>query len=70
MNHYQVKNTADKIEGYMSVTPGKSAEERFADAQAELIAAYQLYIEQAKNLTFKQFIECYPKYGQNRSKGI
>ena len=65
MNFYQLKYSAEKIEGYMQNDFfNKEVEELFEEAKRETIKNYEIYLQNLKDLTFKEFLSQYPRYNK------
>ena len=63
MNSYQLKYSAEKIEGYMSNDFCiESVEGAFEKAKMETIKNYEIYLQNLKDLTLTQFLSRYPRY--------
>jgi|SaaInlStandDraft_1057018.scaffolds.fasta_scaffold247727_2 hypothetical protein len=65
----ELKSQAENIFSYYSVTPNKSHEEKFLEAQAEYIKVLQRYIDCAKSINIQRFENENKQWGYIFRKG-
>ena len=55
MSQYDIKNAAERVEGYFIPRPGESDEKAFERAKTETVANMKNALTQTESLTFDQW---------------